>query len=66
MVAKMFGADNFIIKDTFLSDAETYFHSGIDSVNFRTRSAEAVRAINSFVAEKTHNKITNLFNKCKS
>lgn len=62
----MFAADYFRIKDMFLSDAQTYFNSGIDRLNFKTRPEEAVRAINSFVAEKTHNKITNLFGECKS
>lgn len=61
---RMFVADNFKIKDAFLSDAQNYFNSGIDNVDFR--SPEAVTAINSYVAQKTHNKITSLFSQCKS
>lgn len=61
----MFAAINFSIKNTFLSDVQTYFNSGIDSLDFMNNSEEAVTAINSFVAQKTHEKITSLFDTCK-
>ena len=57
----MFAAHNFNLKDKFLADAQNYFYSGIENVDFARKPEEAVKTINSFVAEKTHDKIKKLF-----
>lgn len=61
----MFGSTDFKIKDTFLADAQTYFQSGIDKLDFANNTKESETTINSFVAEKTHDKITKIIDNCK-
>lgn len=63
IATKMFAQLSFIIKDIFLADAQNYFYSGIESVDYVNKPQEAVAAINSFAAEKTHGKITKLLDK---
>ena len=56
----MFPAVNFRLKNKFLEDAQTYFYTGIDSLDYLNNPEKSVQSVNSFVAQKTHNKIPNL------
>lgn len=56
----MFASLDFEIKEKFLSDAANYFYSGVETVDYVHKPQEAVDTINSYVAEKTHDKIKDL------
>lgn len=60
IATKMFPAVNFRIKNKFLDDAQTYFNTVIDSLDYLNNPEKSVQSVNSFVAQKTHNKIPNL------
>jgi serpin B len=47
---------------SFMSDLSRYFASGVWQVNFASDPAAAVDALNAWVAQQTHGRITALFN----
>ena len=61
----MFASVDFEPKQDFISDAANYFYSGVKNLDFIHKPEEAVKTINSYVSEKTHNKINDLLQEGK-
>jgi len=53
--------EGFPIKPAFLSTLSTFFHAGVWQTDFAQHNAEAIAALNAWTSEKTHGKITKLF-----
>ena len=59
----IFYRNNFNVEDEFITTNQNFYNAEIDALNFN--SPEALNTINSWVAEKTHNKIKSILKEIK-
>lgn len=57
---RLFGQEGFEFRPSFLQSVERDFQAPLEELDFRNRSAEATRQINSWVEEKTRERIRDL------